>query len=368
MSAADINTLEAALLIFYTGAAPSELSKARAAAEKYVGQERAVFAKLGCVVWARAPPCCCSLLLWPSLTSLPLPHHSPCHPPFGCSLKYPHAAAALKESRALWESLSGRSSLEAQPAAAKAAAAAAAAAAAGSQWACLTCSTSNAAAAAACRACRGPPPTAKELAAAKQAAALAAASAGAASSGSPRPLGHFAPLYTALLHFYSTAVRARSEDHAKATARRVAGQWSGREEALWRQMGAKYGAEAVDRLSTHWLQLLSDVLNAEEEGEEWEEEGEEEEEEGSDEEWEEDFSDDEQQQAALASLPYRKKDLGPNPWECTVCEVGNREEDSACASCGSARGTSATYRTPAGAVGGGSAAAGGWRWWWWRWH
>lgn len=43
MSAVEINTLEAALLVFYATADVGLIPKARAAAEKYVGKERAVF-------------------------------------------------------------------------------------------------------------------------------------------------------------------------------------------------------------------------------------------------------------------------------------------------------------------------------------
>ncbi len=51
MSALDVCNLEAALLIFYTHAEPTSMlvSKARLAAEKYVGRECEVFTKLGCV-------------------------------------------------------------------------------------------------------------------------------------------------------------------------------------------------------------------------------------------------------------------------------------------------------------------------------
>ena len=49
MSAVEINTLEAALLVCYASADVSQISKARAAAEKYVGNPRGVFNGLLCV-------------------------------------------------------------------------------------------------------------------------------------------------------------------------------------------------------------------------------------------------------------------------------------------------------------------------------
>ena len=47
----------------------------------------------------------------------------------------------------------------------------------------------------------------------------------------------------------------------------MAGQWAGREEALWRKMAGKYSAELVERPRVLWAALMREA-EEEEEGEE----------------------------------------------------------------------------------------------------